>query len=209
MKLYGLIILSAACFGSAPLLAQPQIGGGICSSASLSGNYSLTLTGRDVSSTVTFSKVSQGIGTANFDGQSKVTFTLTNNTNQAFGTAQTLSGTYSMQANCIGVLNITTGDTATFSLESYNPGKNFLVTGQDGTYSFTGNGGLLPAAACSASSLTSAYGFNGNGYALTSGAVSGVNNVSGTLQLDGKSAVTGNMYISTGASTMTTVRTRC
>ena len=41
-------LLAALPFFAVPLLAQPQIGGGTCSSATLSGTYSLTLTGRDV-----------------------------------------------------------------------------------------------------------------------------------------------------------------
>ena len=105
--------LSCFCL-AAPLMAQMQIGGGTCSSASLNGTYSATLTGRDVSSTLTFSKALEGIGTATFDGQSKVAFTLTTNTNQSSGISQTLSGTYTMQANCAGTLTLTTGDTAKF-----------------------------------------------------------------------------------------------
>jgi len=189
----------AACLTAAPLSAQPQIGGGVCSSASLNGAYSLTLSGRDVSSSVTFSKVAQGVGTATFDGLNRVTFSLTNNTNQIFGTSEALSGTYSMQANCIGVLNIATGDTATFALESYDQGKNYLITGQDGTYSFTGSGGSLPAT-CSTSQLNGGYSFNATGFNLTSGAVTGVSNISGILQFDGKSAVSGTWYEAAGTS---------
>jgi hypothetical protein len=124
--------LSCFCL-AAPLMAQTQIGGGTCSSASLKGIYSVALTGRDVSSTLTFSNVLQGIGTVTFDGQSNVAFSLTNNTNQSSGKAQTWSGTYTLQANCSGTLTLTIGDTASFSLESYNGGKDYLITGLDGT----------------------------------------------------------------------------
>ena len=203
MKTNAILITFTACAFAAPLFAQPVIGGSTCSSASLNGTFSLTLSGRDVSSSVAFAKAFQAIGTATFDGQSKVTFALTTNTNQAAGTPQTMAGTYSMQANCIGALNITAGDTATFTVESYNQGKAFLVSGQDGTYSFTGNGNLLPTAACSASQLNGNYSFNGNGFALASGSITGVNNISGTLQADGKSAVSGNFYVASGASNTT------
>ncbi len=145
MKIHRMIIVWAACSLAVPVFAQSQIGGGVCSSSSVNGAYSLTLTGRDVSSSVVFMKVSQGIGTATFDGLSKVTFSLTTNLNQTAGLSQTLSGTYSMQANCIGVLSITSGDSATFSLESYNQGKDFLITGQDANYSYSGSGVSLPA----------------------------------------------------------------
>jgi hypothetical protein len=194
---------------AAPLLAQPQIGGGTCNSASLSGTYSLSLSGRDLSSAVSFSNVLQGVGTATFDGLSKVTFTLTNNTQKNFGVAQTLSGTYSLQANCIGVVNITSGDTATFTLGSFNeaaegvPALNFFIDGQDGVYSFLGNGNMLPAS-CTASQLSGIYAFNGNGFALTSSAISGVNSISGLMQFDGTSAITTNWYVSTSGSSKNT-----
>src|ERR1700680_4686620 len=196
---------------AAPLLAQPQIGGGACNSASLSGTYSLSLSGRDLSAAVAFSNVLQGTGTAAFDRLSKVTFTLTNNTQKNFGVAQTLSCTYSMQANCIGTVNITTGDMATFTLGSYNEAAQgvaalaFFIDGQDGVYSFLGNGNLLPAAGCTTSLLSGTYAFNGNGFALSSNAIAGVNSISGLMQFDGTSAITTNWYVSTsGSNTSTT-----
>src|SRR5580704_3131281 len=154
-----------------PLLAQPQIGGGTCSSATLSGSYSATLTGRGLSSAVAFTSTSEAIGAATFDGQSKVSFTLTTNTNKAFGTAQTLSGTYVLQANCVGTVTITTGDTASFTLEAYNGGKSYLLVGQDGTSSFTGSGSVLPAT-CPSALTAGTYPVNGTGLGLTSGAIS-------------------------------------
>jgi uncharacterized protein (TIGR03437 family) len=189
---------------AAPLMAQPQIGGGTCSSASLNGTYSLTLTGRSVNSTLTFSKVLEGVGTATFDGQSKVVFSLTNNTNQSSGIAQAWSGAYSLQANCTGTLTLTIGDTASFSLESYNSGKDYLITGLDGTYTFTGSGSLMPAPPCNAGQLSGSYSFNGTGYPLMSGTISGANNISGLLQFDGKGTVTANWNVAaTGISTST------
>lgn len=192
------------------LLAQVQIGGGICSSASLSGNYSLTLNGRDLSSSVVFSKISEGVGTAVFDGQNKVTFTLTTNTNKTPGVPQTLSGTYSLQANCLGAVTLTSGDTASFTLEAYNnpdqtTARAFLVTGQDGTYAFTGSGSVLPTAACTAALLNGTYAFNATSFGLASGAVSSLSDVSGVLTFDGKSAVTGIWYVSSASTTSDTV----
>src|ERR1700721_808224 len=81
----------------------------------------------------------------NFDGPRRVTFSQTTNTNKAFGTAQTLSGTYTLQANCVGVVTINSGDTATLTLSASNLGKAYMVTGQDGVYAFTGRGSVLPA----------------------------------------------------------------
>ncbi len=184
MKIHCAILACLPCLLAMPVLAQPQIGGGTCNSSSLSGTYSLTLTGRDLSSSVVFINALQGIGSATFDGLSGVTFTLTNNSNKFSGMAQTLSGTYSLQSNCVGVLNISTGDTASFSLASYNSGSGYLITGQDGVYSFTGSGTKLPAS-CSVSMLSGTYAFNGNGYALGSSGITGVNYISGLLTFDG------------------------
>jgi hypothetical protein len=192
--------LAALPLLAVPLLAQPQIGGGSCTSATLSGTYSLTLSGRDVNSAVTFAGVSLGTGTITFDGLSKVTMSLTNNTAKTAAVAAALSGTYSLQANCAGVINITTGDNANFTLESYNQGKSFLITGEDALYAYSGSGGTIPAT-CSASQLSGTYSFNGNGFALTSGAISGVTDFSGLMVFDGTSVVTSNWYITSGGTT--------
>lgn len=199
MKMPCAILACLPCLLAAPLLAQPQIGGGTCNSSTLSGTYSLTLTGRDVSSSVVFVNAQLGIGSATFDGLSGVTFTLTNNSNKFAGVAQTLSGTYSLQSNCIGVLNIATGDTASFNLASYDSGSSFLITGQDAVYSFTGSGTKLPAS-CSVSMLSGIYAFNGNGYSLGSSGIAGVNYISGLLTFDGTKAVTGTWYVTTNGS---------
>lgn len=190
----------AALLLAVPLLAQPQIGGGSCTSATLSGNYSVTLSGRDVSSTATISNVSLGVGTATFDGLSKVTFTLTSNTVKSLGLTATWSGAYSLQANCQGSITISSGDNASFTLESYNQGKSYLITGQDGVYAFSGSGSALPAT-CSVRLLSGTYNFNGNAFVLTSGAVSGVADFSGLMQFDGTSVITTTWYISAGGST--------
>jgi hypothetical protein len=184
-----------------PLLAQPQIGGGTCSSATLNGGYSATLTGRDLTSAVAFSNTTEGIGSVVFDGQSKVTFTLTTNTNKTSGIAQTLSGTYSLQANCVGALTITSGDSASFSLESYNQGKDYILTGEDGLYALTGSGSVLPAT-CPASLTAGSYPFNGTGFGLTSSTIATVFNVLGVIQFTGTNGVAINAYVaSNGSST--------
>jgi len=180
-------------------MAQMQIGGGTCSSASLTGTYSLTLSGRDVNSTLTFIKISEGIGTAAFDGLGHVTFTLTTNTNVSSGAPQTLSGTYNLQANCAGTLTLTSGDTASFSLESYDSGNGYLIAGEDGSFSFTGSGSKMPTT-CTAALLSGAYAFNATGFPLTSGVVSGGNNVSGLLTFDGNSVIGAN-WNTAGAGT--------
>ena len=177
------------------LSAQPQIGGGTCDSSTLNGPYSITLTGRDVGASVGFSNVLQGVGTATFDGLNKISIVLTNNTNKGQNVPQTLAGTYSMQANCIGAINITAGDAATFTLGTFASGNNFFIDGQDGVYSFTGNGSALPTG-CTASILSGTYPFNGNAFGLNATAISSVNFISGVFTFDGTNAMTATLYIS-------------
>jgi hypothetical protein len=186
-----------------PLVAQPQIGGGNCSTETLSGSYSATLTGRNVIAGDTFTATTEGIGSVTFDGQSKVTFNLTTNTNKAFGVVQTLAGTYTLQANCLGVVTITSGDAATFSLAAYNEGKDYVVTGQDGTYAFTGSGSVLPVlpATCPTALTAASYPVNGTGFGLTSSALSSTFNVLGVLQLSGTNTIALNLFIASNSGT--------
>lgn len=183
-----------------PMLAQPQIGGGTCSTSTLSGSYSTTLTGRTLNSGVAFTATSEAVGSVAFDGQSKVTFNLTTNTNKTFGTSQTLSGTYTLQANCVGQVTIASGDAATFTLSAYNTGKDYLITGQDGTYAFTGSGSALPAT-CPATLTAGTYPVNGTGFGLTSGAVSATFNMLGVILLSGTNTIAMNFTEATNSGT--------
>jgi hypothetical protein len=184
-----------SCLPAAPLLAQTTIGGGTCNSASLSGVYAVSVTSRQVTASGTFTGVSQATGLATFDGLSAVTINLTANTGQAVGTAVTWSGTYSVQANCAGVINIATGGSATLNAALYDSGTDFLLSGSDANYTYSGTGIAQPSG-CSASTFSGVYTFNGTGFALTGTAVSGVENGSGLLQFDGVSAVTVNVTMS-------------
>ena len=105
-----------SCLLAAPLLAQTTIGGGTCTSASLTGIYAVSITARQVTASGTFTGVFQANGAANFDGLSQVTISLVANTGQAIATPLTWSGTYSVQANCAGVININTGGSATLNV---------------------------------------------------------------------------------------------
>ena len=179
--------------------AQPQIGGGTCNSGTLTGTYSLALTGRDLSASTTFNNVEQGVGTATFDGLSAVTFTLTNNTNKTVGVAEKLSGTYSLQSNCIGTITITSGDNATFTLGAYSLGSAYFISGQDGQFALSGNGNTLPAT-CTTGTFNGTYSFNGNGYVINSGSIVGGSYVSGLMVFDGAGNVSANVYISINGS---------
>ena len=184
----------------APLLAQPQIGGGTCSTLSLNGAYMMTLTGRQLNSSGVYLNVLQAAGSVTFDGQSKVTLSLTQNTAKTTAAAQTYSGTYTVQANCLGSISLTTGDTASFNLLIYNQGNDFLLAGTDATYNFTGSGSAASANQCAAAKLAGVYSLNGTGFTTNSGAVSGVANATGLAQFDGKGGVTINLSEVTASS---------
>ena len=178
---------------TAPAFAQTVIGGGTCTSSTLNGTYELLLSGRQVTATGSVSRIFQGVGTASFDGLSKVTFSMTANTvgsAQAFGTPTVYSGSYSLQSNCIGSIGITTGDVATFTLETYAQGNTFAVIGSDAAYAYNGTGNIQPATC--PTTMTGAHEFNGTGSVLSGVSVTSNLEVAGMLQFDGQGNVTGS-----------------
>jgi uncharacterized protein (TIGR03437 family) len=182
-----------------PAVAQPVIGGGLCNSATLSGTYELLLNGRQLTSSGAVTQVFQGVGTAAFDGLSKITINLTTNTvttSQSFGTAVTYSGTYSLQANCVGTITITSGDTATYELEAYTqPGSatvasGFAVVGSDSSYAFNGTGSANPATC--PTSITGAHEFNATGSGLSGASVTSTLDAAGIFLFDGQGNLAAN-----------------
>jgi len=187
------LLLTTLSLLAATTLAQPTIGGGTCASSSLNGTYELQLNGRQVGPPGTAAKIFQGVGTAVFDGLSQVTLNLTANTVTStlnFGVPVVYSGTYSMQANCVGVINITTGDTGTFALEAFNQGNGFAVVGSDAVYAYTGSGTIQPAKC--PTTMSGAHEFSGVGNVLAGGAQAATLEVAGILQFDGEGNVTAN-----------------
>ncbi len=196
---------------AAPLLAQTQIGGGPCSSSSLSGTYAVALTGRQVSSAGAFTGVLQANGTATFDGLSTVIMKLADNTNQGVATPLNWSGTYSVQANCIATVTIASGGSATLYVAIYsvgvnNPVQDFQLTGSDATYSYSGDGIALPqSTVCSTATLDGVYTFNGTGFVLAAGAVSGAADAAGLFQFDGQGNLTADITTATSGTTSNAV----
>jgi uncharacterized protein (TIGR03437 family) len=191
LRRHPLLVPVLFCLSAAPVLGQTAIGGGTCTSSSLSGTYEFLLNGRQVTAAGTVSKLFQAVGTAAFDGLSKVTLTMTSNvvsTTQSFGTPLVYSGSYSLQSNCVGSITIATGGTATFTVEAYAQGKAFALIGSDATYAYNGSGNAQPPA-CPAT-LTGVHEFSGNGSALSGPSVSAVLDVAGVLQFDGQGNLT-------------------
>jgi len=193
-----------------PAIAQPVIGGGTCNSATLTGTYELLLNGRQLTSTGAVTQVFQGVGTAAFDGLSKITLSLTTNAvtaSQSFGTPVTYSGTYSLQSNCVGSITITSGDSATYALEAYTqPGSatvasGFAVVGSDSSYAFNGTGTAQPATC--PTTITGAHEFNATGSGLSGASVISTLDVAGILTFDGQGNITANW---TQVSNLTTTQ---
>jgi uncharacterized protein (TIGR03437 family) len=187
------------CLPAMPALAQTAIGGGACTSSALNGTYEFLLSGRQVSASGAVSKVFQAVGTAAFDGLSRVTLTMTANVvgpSQSFGTPLVYMGSYSLQSNCVGSMSITSGDAATFALEALSVNgatqlaSSFSVTGSDATYAYNGSGNSQPAAC--PTTLSGVHEFNATGSSLSGASVTGVLDVAGLLQFDGQGNVTAN-----------------
>lgn len=194
------VIPYLTCLLATPLVAQTTIGGGTCSSATLSGTYAVSMTGRQVTSAGKFTNVMQANGSVTFDGQSKVAFAMTQSTLQTTGTPLNWTGTYSVQANCASQMTISSGGSATFNLAIYSGGADILFTGSDSTYSYSGNADNQPASGCSTAALSGVYVYSGTGYFLTSGSVSAPLAVTGLLQFDGQGNLTTNLTITTGGN---------
>jgi hypothetical protein len=181
------------CLAAAPILAQTTIGGGACTSSTLNGTYEFLLNGRQVTAAGSISKIVQAVGTATFDGLSAVTVSLTGNSVtgvQAFGTPLAYAGTYSLQSNCVGSVNITTGDIATFTLIAFAGGNTFALIGSDANFAYNGSGNLQPTT-CPAT-LSGVHEFNANGNTLSGASVTSVLDLAGVLNFDGKGNLTAN-----------------
>ncbi len=190
-----MLLFSLAGLAALPGMAQ-TIGGGNCSAAMLNGQYSLTLGGRDFSTTGTNVQTYEGGGIANFDGVSKVTFTGTVNTNLAQAKTFTYSGTYTVSSNCTGTLTLTQGSSATFTLAVWGSGQQYNIIGSDGTYTYFGSGSGNQPAACGTSSLSGGYTYDATGPTLSGTAITSVADESGVFQFDGQGNVTASYTIS-------------
>jgi uncharacterized protein (TIGR03437 family) len=199
------------CLRTVPVFASTAIGGGLCNSSTLMGTYELILSGRQTTATGAVAQIFQGVGTASFDGLSNVTLTLTANTvasKQSFGTQVVYSGTYSLQSNCEGAISVTTGDTATFTLEAFNISSTtqvagaFALIGSDASYVYNGSGDLQPATC--PTTLSGIYQFNSTGNALNGASVTAVLDLAGVMSFDGKGNVTAN-WTQASNLTVTTV----
>ncbi|MGO9255385.1 MAG: hypothetical protein ACLQU1_03655 [Bryobacteraceae bacterium] len=181
-----------------------------CAAAMLDGTYYFALGGR-VTTAGAVTKILAADGAATFDGQSKVTFTVTSNAvngSQVFGTPAVYSGTYAIQSNCQGTISLTTGDTATMEMVAYSidattqQARAFTLVGTDATYAYNGGGSVQPSA-CAVSTLSGTWPFSGTGNSLSGSTVTGVLDMAGELQFDGQGNVTASWTQASNTATST------
>ncbi len=144
-----------------------------------------------------------------FDGQGKVTFSLTSNAvnaSQVFGTPLTYAGTYTLQSNCQGSITIASGDVASFAVVAYSldattqQARSFTLVGTDATYAYNGGGTIQPSA-CAVSTLSGEWPFSAPGNSLSGSTDTGVLDIAGVLQFDGQGNVTSNWTQASGTAT--------
>jgi uncharacterized protein (TIGR03437 family) len=193
-------LVLACCLLAAPAVAQ-QIGGGNCSAASLSGTYSLTMSGRGISAAGSLAGTYQADGTATFDGVSAVVLSGTVNTAQAAGAPFSYAGNYAIASNCSGTITFVTGSTASFTLVVWGSGADFNIIGADSNYVYSGSGGNVWPAGCANATLSGAFSFSASGTTLSGTTQTGSADEAGVLQFDGQGNVTANYTDSSGGTT--------
>lgn len=168
-----------------------------CSAATLNGKYTLTLTGRTLSSGAA-AAVFDGLGTATFDGASKVTFTGNYDSAAANFQAFTYSGTYTLPSSCFGTITFTSGLQASFVITAWSGGQQFDLSGAQtapGTTPvlvFGGSGTNVGPVACATASVSGPYTYYAVGSSIVGSAISDAANEGGTLYFDGEGDVTAN-----------------
>jgi len=185
---------------AAPAAAQNQIGGGTCSAATLNGTYSLTLSGRGISSSGNLAGTFQAEGTATFDGKSAVTFTGIVNTAQVSGSPFSYAGSYAIPSNCYGTITLITGSAAAFTLVVWDGGIDFGIVGSDSTYVYSGSGSNVWPVGCATATLSGTYSFSASGTTLSGTTQTGTMDEAGILQFDGQGTVKASYVDSSGGA---------
>ena len=191
----------AILFGllTAPVFAQ-TITGGSCASSSLTGNYTLSLSGRAISPAGSLSGSLQGILALTFSGSGGVSGTGTINTNLAQGVNATFAGTYTVQANCVATINLTSGVTVAFTAVVWSNGTQISLTGSDSNFVYSGSA-TSNHPVCATSTLSGEYTYDATGSTLSGTTPNGTADEVGVMQFDGQGNVTSSYTItSTGGN---------
>jgi uncharacterized protein (TIGR03437 family) len=135
-----------------------------------------------------------------FNGSGGVTGTGTINTNLAQGTNAPFAGTYTVQANCVATINLTSGVTASFTAVVWSSGTQISFTGSDSNFVYTGSA-TSNQPVCATSTLSGEYIYDASGSTLSGTAQNGAGDEVGVMQFDGQGNVTSSYTItSTGGN---------
>ncbi len=186
-----------------PLHAQTQIGGGTCSTSTLSGTYFYVLGGSVQSQGGYYAYaelgklVANGQGNVSGQSQSSLGGVLTN---------YTLAGTYSVQGNCSGSMSLSVNGQAQspISFQITNGGLAAVVAFSTPGEVVTGRAFRQTAQAgsiqCSTGSLTGAYGYLLTGVTSVSGSTAYYSNA-GSVVSDGGGNLTSQSVVNFGGTT--------
>jgi uncharacterized protein (TIGR03437 family) len=187
----------------APLHAQTQIGGGTCSTSTLSGTYFYVLGGSVQAQGGYYAYaelgrlVANGQGSVSGQSQSSLGGVLAN---------YTLVGTYSVQANCSGSMSLSANGQAEspISFQVTNGGLGAVVAFSTPGEVVTGRAFRQTAQAgsnqCSTGSLTGAYGYLLTGVTAASGSTAYYSDA-GSVVSDGGGNLTSQDVVNLGGTT--------
>jgi hypothetical protein len=168
----------------------PQSTAATCSNASIKGKYGIFINGYDSSGSY-----QHGVGQINSNGAGKFTGVETVTDDGTIYNNLSLSGTYSIAANCTGsgtIVNVKNGNQSHYNFVVDNSGKQVEAAETDSGHGTASGYALqLGTATCSASTVAGTYGFHGGGYLVSQG----------VLQFDGQ-------FIFDGAGGVTGIETR-
>jgi uncharacterized protein (TIGR03437 family) len=196
--------LTLAMFFTAAAYAQPQIGGGTCTTSTLSGIYYYLFGGNRLVGTQLVNYAE--LGRLQFDGQGN----FTDNSVQSVGgviTVDPISGRYSIQSNCAGTLTV---GTAVFGFQVTGNGlgmiisysaQNSLIVGR--AYRQTAGTGTIQ---CGTASLSGGYAYLLSGTLYQAGIVQSYTQT-GTATGDGAGNLSISGTINANGSTITTAAT--
>jgi len=157
-----------------------------CTNASIKGAYGLLITGYDSSGLYQV-----GMGQINSNGAGSFTGIETVSDDGTIFENQSLSGTYSLSANCTGsgtIKNIKNGQLSHYNFVVDPLGRQVEAAGTDsGHGTASGYALALGAATCSTAAAAGTYGFHGGGFLVAQG----VMQFDGQFVLDGLGGVTG------------------
>jgi len=207
MRLFTCAVILNVCFVMAGQ-AQPQIGGGVCTTSSLSGTYYYLLSGSLLSGSQIYPYVEMGKLVA--DGQGKLSGNSHASTAGSIS-PYTFTGTYSVQSSCTGsmtlLVNSQSSGSLTFQVVSGGLGVIIAISGPTGVVAGRAYRQTASAEAvqCGMASLSGSYAYLLTGAMFQSGygfyysqVGSATGDGRGTMTATGMANVSGTTVTATG-----------